>query len=128
MSLDLGNRVGTGRSGVGDGVLAFPVLSLAFGTVAAAGATPTVIWDTGIIAVVADPLALDKLILGAEVFSVVRLAASQSPEYRGIVIGHYQRQVAGTGATTGPYYLVQLLKGFGFYEALVSDCEVLPNE
>ena len=128
MTLDVGDRVGTGRPIADTGLLAFPILNLAFGTVTdtGGGVLPVIIWDTGIVNTV--DVGLDKLIPGAEVFSVVRLAASQSPEYRGIVIGHYQRQVQGVDDVTGPYYLVQMLSGFGFYEALVSDCEVVPNE
>ncbi len=120
MAFAAGDRCSTSRELPGTGLLAFPKVYMLFGTVYSVG--PFVLWDNGAQAGPAAA-ALEKIVYLAPVYKRVRLPSSESPEYTGIVVGHYNRQVNGTGAVTGPFYLVKLLSGAGYLEVLVSDTE-----
>jgi hypothetical protein len=101
-------------------VLAFPKNFVLFGTIIAPAAN--VIWDNGILAGT-QAAALERIDYLAPVYKRVKPIATTSPEYTGIVVGHYNRQVNGNGAVSGPFYLIKLLNGAGYMELLVSDTE-----
>lgn len=130
MAMVVGDRVAASRAGAGTGLLGFPQTTLTFGTVCAAGDPCSVVWDSGQRSINIAAAALDKLVLQDPVYSVVRLPSSvtSSPEYRGIIVGVYNRQVNGSGAVTGPYYLVKFLNGAGYMELLASQVELIPEE
>jgi hypothetical protein len=99
--------------------LSFPRIYPLFGTVYSVGLF--VLWDNGVQAGVSAS-ALQKLAYLAPVYKRVRLAGVPTPEYTGIVVGHYNRE-SDSGTTTGPWYLIKLLSGVGYMEVLVSDTE-----
>jgi len=74
------------------------------------GTNITVQWENGAQSQVEEAY-LDKIIpiVGVDEFGkVVKIAEYQSPEYQGIVLMTYDRQLTGAGALT-PYALIQLL-------------------
>ncbi len=121
MAFAAGDRCSTSRTTPGTGVLAFPKVYMLFGTVYSAGG-PFVLWDNGAQGLV-PAIAMQRIVYLAPVYKRVRLPSSESPEYTGIVVGHYNRQANGDGAVSGPFYLVKLLSGAGYLEVLVSDTE-----
>jgi hypothetical protein len=119
MAIGVGDRVTLFHLSSTSGPLSFPKVYMLFGTVYSVG--PFVLWDNG---EQANPglESLQKIVYLAPVYKRVRLAASSSPEYTSIVVGHYNRETNG-GIVTGPWYFMKLLSGAGYMEVLVSDTE-----